>query len=128
MRHVIDTVYTTTGFCKDGPPCQLLTLEQAAEISNFAQKELIIPDRWWVRALSPLDSLHYVSRPDHTTGAYDAWPALLFNTISALDGSFVNSLPFLTATSVVTREGPYGQAHEIGSNGLPYKTTNGWTR
>ena len=73
-----------------------------------------------------------MSRPDHgTTGSYDAWPALLFEALTALEGGFAGSLPFLLCVAGVAEEGPLGQAHELSgadASGPPFKTTSGWTR
>ena len=97
----------------------------------------------WVTAMSFDDSesrQHDISiRPDHGyTGSYSAWPALTaeglasLDALSPTDGSDEQSpgrgwgdwspngaLALLRGVAVLTREGPFGQAHELRTSGLP---------
>ncbi len=131
VRHVIDLGYTSLGFCNAGRgwPCALAGA-RAAQMADFALRQLILPSGAWMRALSLNDSLHRVDRPDHgTSGAYDAWPAMTFEALTVLAGGFDASIQFLTGVAGVAREGPLGQAHEVTPDGAgAYKTSNGWTR
>jgi len=131
VRTVVDLVYTAMGFCNTGRGASWgcgLADGQRAQMVEFAQTQLIVGG--WLRALSPHDALHNVSRPDHgTTGSYDAWPSLLFEGLTQLQGNFEASLPWLLEISAASAySGPFGQAHELDETGLPFKTTNGWTR
>ena len=135
VRHVIDTIYAAAGFCggAGARPAAwgcALSAAQRAQMADFARRQLIVPGGAWVRALSPLDALRNVSRPDHgTTGAYDSWPPLLFEALTALDGGFGASVPYLAGVAGVARDGPFGQAHEVAAdNSTVFKTASGWTR
>ena len=131
VRHVIDFAYATAGFCARGPAGSAcaLTAAQRAQMAGFALNQLLLPDGKWVRALSLNDSAAPIPRPDHgTTGAYDAWPALLFEALTALDGGFERSMPVLKGLADVARDAPYGQAKQISGGGRIIKPVNGWTR
>jgi hypothetical protein len=128
VRHVIDFAYATAGFCPAGGVCAL-TPAMRAQMADFALLQLVLPDGQWVRALSLNDSAAPILRPDHgTTGAYDAWPALLFEALTALDGGFGRSLPLLKGLADVARDAPYGQAKQVTAGGAVVKPVNGWTR
>lgn len=96
---------------------------------DFAMRQLAIPTRAWTRALSLLDGAAPVPRPDHgSTGSYDAWPAMAFDSLTALDAGFGTSLPFLAAVAGAGGD-PFGQARGITADGLSlFKTTVGCNR
>lgn len=131
VRTVVDTVYTAAGFCSGRRAAWGCALSgaQRAQIAAFAREQLAVPAGGWIRALSLGDALRNVSRPDHgTTGSYVAWPALLFEALTALDGGFNGSVPFLLGAARAAALGPFGQANELDAAGVPFKTANGWTR
>jgi len=131
VRHVIDFNYAAMGLCSPRwPAACALNASVAAQMADFAARQLVVPGGAWMRALSPLDAAAPIARPDHgSTGAYDAWPALAFDALTALGGGFAASLPFLEAVAASAREGPFGQAKAIGPDGASvFKTSDGWTR
>ena len=135
VRHVIDTIYAAAGFCGGAGARSAawgcaLSSAQRAQMADFARRQLLAPSGAWIRALSPLDALRNISRPDHgTTGAYDSWPSLLFEALTALDGGFASSVTYFAGVAQVALDGPFGQAHELDPlNGSAFKTLNGWTR
>ncbi len=138
VRHVIDVVYTAEGFCsgegRGAWTCELSD-DERSQIVAFALDELYDAPSSWVRALSLGDAAAPVDRPDHgSTGAYDAWPALMFSSITHLDAGFNRSLSFLRSVANVALEGAYGQAHRLPSPPVAaagpsaYKTSTGFTR
>jgi hypothetical protein len=136
VRHVIDVVYTAEGFCGGEGRTNWsvdLSLDQRSRIAAFAIDQLYDRASGWVRALSLGDAAAPIDRPDHgSSGAYDAWPALMFSSITHLDGDFNRSLDFLRSLARVTWEGPYGQAHRVSppndGGATAYKTSTGFTR
>jgi hypothetical protein len=135
VRHVVDFAYAASGLCSprwSGAPAGDCAFNATvrSQMADFALRQLAIPGGAWMRALSPLDAAAPVSRPDHgSTGAYDAWPALSFDALTALDGGFNASVPFLTALAAAANEGPYGQAHGVAVDGVSvFKTTGGCNR
>ena len=138
VRHVIDFIYAAEGFCgaegREGWACSLSD-DQRSQMVAFALDQLYDAATGWVRALSLGDGAAPIDRPDHgSTGAYDAWPALMFSSMTHLDGDFNRSLGFLRSVTNVTFEGPYGQAHRLPSPTVSageysaYKTSTGFTR
>lgn len=129
VRHVIDFAYATQGFCPAGGACKL-TPAMRAQMADFALRQLVLPGGRWIRALSVNDTAAPIPRPDHgSTGAYDAWPALLFSALTALDGGFGRSVPLLKGLADVARDAPYGQAKQVVAGGAGViKPVNGWTR
>lgn len=131
VRHVVDFDYASMGLCSPRwPKACALNVSVASQMMDFVAKQLIIPGGMWMRALSPLDAVAPIARPDHgSTGAYDAWPSLTFDALTALGNGFGASLPFLEAVAATSMEGPFGQAKAIGPDGTSvYKTSDGWTR
>ena len=108
VRHCVDYIYVGDAFA-DEPA---LTSDMRAEMTDFANAELVMPD--WMRAMSLKDPAAPVSnRPDHgPTGAYDGWPALTVGAMWQL-GFPTNAFDFYCSTAGVTEEGPYAQAHEF---------------
>jgi hypothetical protein len=135
VRHVIDVIYTAEGFCGGegrGWPCDLSD-DARRQMSAFALEQLFDAPAGWLRALSLRDAAAPIDRPDHgSTGAYDAWPALMFSSITHLDGDFNRSLHYLRSVARVALEGPYGQAHRLpvppAAAADAYKTSTGFTR
>lgn len=131
VRHVVDFAYATMGFCSPRWPGTCIFNDTVrSQMLDYVQRQLIVPGGAWMRALSPLDSVAPISRPDHgSTGAYDAWPAITFDAIVSLDQGFSLAASFLANLAVVTDEGPMGQAHAIQSDGISvFKTTGGCNR
>ena len=140
VRHVIDVVYAAEGFCggegrRGVEWSRDLSDEQRREMVAFALDQLYDAPAHWVRALSLGDAAAPIDRPDHgSTGAYDAWPALMFSSLTHLDGGFNSSIDFLRSVADVALEGPYGQAHRVqppagaAASGAAYKTSTGFTR
>ena len=131
VRHVIDTGYVALGLCSPRwPDACALNASVKSQMVDFVSRQLVVPGGAWMRALSPLDAVAPISRPDHgTTGAYDAWPALTADAFAALSGSFGATVPFLKSIADSTREGPFGQAKAIAPDGASvFKTQGGWTR
>ena len=63
------------------------------------------------------------------TGAFDAWAALAAEALAINDGKWDGALAVLRHMARVTREGPFGQAHEIADLDLSaFKTKRGFTR
>jgi len=134
VRHVVDTVYAAAGLCGGAVRgaawgCALAPA-QRAQMAAFARAQLVLGSGAWIRALSPRDAAAPITRPDHgDNGAYDAWPALLFEAMTTLDGGFNASVPYLRGVAAAARRGPFGQAHQIdAATGAVYKPVNGWTR
>ena len=68
----------------------------------------------WPIALSRLDDLRFIDRPDHgTTGAYASWPPMAARALAELDGNFQRATPFFLGTAPAARLGPYGQANAV---------------
>ena len=135
VRHIIDFAYSTLGLCAprwaDAPSggCAL-NASARAQMVDFAMRQLAIPSLAWTRALSPLDAAAPIARPDHgSTGSYDAWPAMAFDSLTALDAGFGTSLPFLAAVAGAGASDPFDQARAITADGLGiFKPTGGCTR
>ena len=107
VRHVIDLAYTSLGFCNRGRPGWPCALDgaRAAQMVDFAQRQLVLPSGAWCRALSLNDSLHHVDRPDHgTTGAYDAWPAMTFDALTCAIRECIFVFAFVFARRPRARE------------------------
>jgi hypothetical protein len=81
------------------------------EMIRFAHQELLT--RSWMRAQSLRDvGSADADRPDHGPyGAFSAWPAVTAESLFLLGDP--ESIRFLLSTVAATREGPYGQAHEL---------------
>jgi hypothetical protein len=63
------------------------------------------------------------------TGSFDAWAALAAEALALNDGTWDGALTVLRHMATVTREGPFGQAHEIDDTDLSaFKTKRGFTR
>ncbi|MFI1092468.1 LamG domain-containing protein [Streptomyces sp. NPDC020917] len=89
-----------------------LTSEQKTAMKNFVTTELLAGDDW-MRALSLSDSQAPVSRTDHgSAGCYDTWPSLTAQTFARF-GDYPGCLSLLRRFSGVTRQGPYGQSHQL---------------
>eukprot|EP00047_Mylnosiga_fluctuans_P006723 m.248685 g.248685 ORF g.248685 m.248685 type:complete len:756 (+) comp15813_c0_seq1:800-3067(+) len=139
VRHVIDFGYSPLGLCniaRHGShgawPCAL-NATRRAQMVDFAMRQLVLPTRIWMRALSLGDAASPVDRPDHgTTGAYDAWPAITINALVLLTGDFNLSVSILASIGITTLEGPFGQAKAVPQTPAdtypPFKTALGWTR
>ena len=106
LRHCVDYIYAGGALEKD------LSAEQKAEMNAFVKKELFMKD--WMRAMSQQDQAAPRSdRPDHgPLGAYDGWIPLTVRTMWQL-GDRQAAFDFYCRTAVVTREGPFAQAHEF---------------
>jgi hypothetical protein len=105
VRTVVDFVIGANALAPD------LTATQRTEMKAFVNDELLDGD--WMRALSLSDSQAPVSRCDHgSTGAYESWPALTAQTFAKF-GDYPALRTQLERFSGVTRQGPFGQAHQI---------------
>jgi len=112
VRHCID--FFTTIFCMK----EDMGERRIREMSAFVNRELWTED--WLYALSPLDGAAKDSlRPDHgSTGSFDAWPALTAEAMF-LVSEREKALKRLRTVDPVTREGPFGQAHDCANDGHP---------
>jgi hypothetical protein len=106
LRHCVDFIYCGDALAGD------LTLAQKSEMIAFVKRELFMPD--WMRAMSLQDAAAaHSTRPDHSPmGAYDGWIPLTAGTMWRLGDSRA-AYDFFDRTAVVTREGPFAQAHEF---------------
>jgi hypothetical protein len=106
FRHCIDYVFAGDAFVND------LTDSQKNEMNAFVKTELFTRD--WMRAMSRMDaSAHLTDRNDHGPGgSYDPWIPLTVGTMWRL-GDPQAAFDFYRRTAVVTREGPFTQAHEF---------------
>ena len=82
------------------------------EMEEFFQRELQ-RDHWMVAlsAEDPIASNPDTRRDDHGwTGAYNAWPALSFQSLAKLGagtaGGLGKAMDFLVSTATVTQNGP----------------------
>lgn len=98
-----------------------LTDAQRASMLRFFREELETKD--WMLALSlrdedsltPVLPSFQTYRADHqSTGSYDGWPGLAARVRLAF-GDHDNTLNWLRRLSEVTWEGPFGQAHWVGT-------------
>lgn len=131
VRHVIDFVYISNMIGS------MLSDDVAAEMAEFVQRELIVPE--WMRALSLSDPIAPISRPDHgSSGAYPAWPAMtvagLAMASTSRQGNWSLAADFLRSVSATMLQGVIGQANQLpGTPGgenftTPFKTQLGYTR
>ena len=106
VRHCID--FFTVSYCME----QDLTATMKREMTGFVEAELLTSH--WMRALSLSDPAASESnRPDHgPMGAYDAWPPLTMEALCRL-GKWASATAFLKRCAYPTREGPFGQSHEL---------------
>jgi hypothetical protein len=106
MRHCYD--FATVGRFMAGD----LSSSVREEMVGFVKRELLA--QRWMRAQSMLDVAAASSdRPDHgSMGAYDAWPAVTVDAMSAL-GYWEDAIPFLRRTQAAIYEGVYAQAREF---------------
>ncbi len=110
VQHCFDYIYVANALAND------LSAEQKRGMNEFVQRELFTRD--WMRAMSLKDpDVPKATRPDHAyTGAYDGWIPLTAGAMWRL-GEPRAAYEFFCRTAVVTREGPFAQAHEFyGSN------------
>jgi hypothetical protein len=106
VRHCMDYVFVGMALRND------LTAEQKQEMNAFVKRELFMRD--WMRAMSLRDEAAGVTnRADHGPhGSYDAWIPLTVGAMWRL-GDTRAAFDFYRRTAVVTREGPFTQAHEF---------------
>jgi hypothetical protein len=106
VRHCID--FFTVAYCME----QDLTATMKREMTQFVAGELLTTH--WMRALSLNDPAAPESnRPDHgPMGAYDAWPPFTMEALCRL-GKWTIAAEFLKRCAYTTREGPFGQSHEL---------------
>jgi len=99
-----------------------LTGDERRRMLGFFAEELETSD--WMRALSLEDSdsltrllpSFQTYRADHqSTGSYDGWPGLAASVRLSF-GDTSATLDWLRRISKVTWEGPFGQAHWVGTN------------
>ena len=159
VRHVLDFIYVTRGLDRASrvvaaeldaaaapqqqqekqqlAPTPFLPAHVAQEMAAFFHRELEMPT--WIRALSLEDELNLkvprpqlILRPDHgITGAFDAWAALAAEALALNEGDWKGALALLRHMSEATKEGPFGQAHELDGStdeATTFKTIRGWTR
>ena len=90
------------------------------EMIDFVDRELWTPH--WLRALSLQDAAANLSlRPDHgSTGSYDAWPALTAEAMYRV-GRKQEALERLRSLEPATREGPFGQSHDVATEQYPVR-------
>ncbi len=102
----MDFIYVGDALAED------LTPKQKGEMIAFVKRELLLP--CWMRAMSLQDaSAAHSNRPDHSpTGAYDGWIPLTAGAMWRL-GDPAAACDFYRRTAVVTKEGPFAQAHEF---------------
>lgn len=116
VRTVVDLCIGANSIAGD------LSTTQQSEIQTFVANELLDGD--WMRALSLLDSEAPVDRPDHgSAGAYEAWPALTAQTFMRF-GNYASGLKLLNTFSGVTRQGPFGQAHQLAAGRFGHRTVD----
>ena len=110
LRHCVDFIYVGDALEND------LTASQKSEMNGFVKRELFMAD--WMRAMSLKDAAAANSdRPDHgPMGAYDGWIPLTVGAMWRL-GDPQSAYEFYRRTAVVTREGPFAQAHEFYGSG-----------
>jgi hypothetical protein len=133
VRHVVDTAYAPMGLCNPrwGPAACAFNATVRAQMVDFALRQLAVPGSGsWIRALSLLDAVAPIDRPDHgTTGAYPAWPSMLADAMVGLEGGFGSALPFLANLAQGAEEGPFGQASAVAADGVGvFKTSGGCIR
>ena len=106
LRHCVDFIYVGNALESD------LTQPQKSEMTTFVKRELFTRD--WMRAMSQQDAAAPRSdRPDHgPMGAYDGWIPLTVGTMWRL-GDPQAAYDLYRRAAVVTREGPFAQAHEF---------------
>ena len=67
-----------------------------------------------VDASFPAYSTCKAGRPDHgSNGAYPSWPAFALEALCYLDGNCSSAFSIMSTFADNTREGPFGQAHEV---------------
>ncbi|MBI4027562.1 MAG: hypothetical protein HY360_21425 [Verrucomicrobia bacterium] len=105
QRHCYD--FAIVGYCLRDD----LSPITRQEMIRFVHKELLTKN--WMRAQSLQDvGATNSDRPDHGPyGAFAAWPAITAEALFLLGDP--GSIGFLLSTVATTREGPYGQAHEL---------------
>ena len=106
LRHCMDYIFTGDALCQD------LSQTQKSEMNRFVQQELFTRD--WMRAMSLRDqSAPLTQRADHGPGgSYDVWIPLTVRTMWRM-GDRQAAFDLYCHTAVVTREGPFAQAHEF---------------
>ena len=106
LRHCVDYIYVGNALADDLTP----TMRQ--EMTGFVKRELFMRD--WMRAMSQQDAAAANSdRPDHgPMGAYDGWIPLTVGAMWRL-GFPQDAFGFYCRTAVITKEGPFAQAHEF---------------
>jgi hypothetical protein len=106
LRHCMDYTFVGDALQND------LTARQKAEMNAFVQNELFTRD--WMRAMSLRDEAAPITkRADNgPQGAYDGVIPATVATMWRL-GDRESAYDFYRRTSVVTREGPFTQAHEF---------------
>ncbi len=106
VRHCIDFFTVIACMNRDMSP---LMRHQMAEFVDLH----LLTDHW-MRALAIDDPAAPVSnRPDHgPMGAYDAWPPFTIDALCRI-GHWPMALAFLRRCARTTREGCYGQSHEL---------------
>ncbi|MGC9261369.1 MAG: hypothetical protein ACP5I8_14985 [Phycisphaerae bacterium] len=106
VRHCVD--FFTICYCMESD----LSYAMRQQMARFVKTELLTDH--WMRALSLSDPAAPESnRPDHgPMGAYDAWPPFTVDALGRL-GHWSSAVDFLKRCAYTTREGPYGQAHEL---------------
>ena len=106
VRHCND--YAFVGYSLSGD----LSAEQKRDMNGFVKHELFCRD--WMRAMSLKDeSGRETHRADHgQQGSFDAWVPWTISALWKL-GDPTAAYEFYRRTAVVTREGPFTQAHEF---------------
>jgi len=106
LRHCVDYIYVGNALADDLSP----TMRR--EMTDFVKRELFTRD--WMRAMSLKDAAAANSdRPDHgPMGAFDGWVPLTVSAMWRL-GYPRDAFDFYCRTAVVTKEGPFTQAHEF---------------
>lgn len=123
VRTILDFVYV--GRCMTGD----LPEDVQRRMLAFFERELQTAD--WAFALSPRDPDARTTRlpefqtlrADHqATGSYDGWPARAASVLLRL-GQREKAIAWLLRMQELTREGPFGQAHYIHSDGTTRKAS-----
>jgi hypothetical protein len=106
LRHCMDYIFVGSALHKD------LSETQRKEMNRFVRRELMTRD--WMRAMSRKDdSSPLTQRTDHgPTGSYDVWLPMTVATMWRL-GDPRAAYDLYTRAAIVTREGPFTQAHEF---------------
>lgn len=106
VRHCVD--FFTVIACMNSD----LSSSMRHQMAGFVDRHLLTDH--WMRALAMDDPAAPMSnRPDHgPMGAYDAWPPFTMDALCRI-GHWPMALDFLRRCVRTTREGCYGQSHEL---------------